>query len=215
MDAPVHFLGAMVLDQKQTTTTHVERRQVIDGQPRLTTLQVFLAAFRDFCRAQSCTELADECESFTLNKGMMPDRTVDKFKVWPTRLDRQPFTSVISAGSRAAVEKVYPLYRRRYARACDPRPRIVEAYLFFCDQLREYFIGTTSDPPFAADTPLAERLETCFTALKNSLRVVVVAPRRSSSHTCFAVQCAACQRKTTTASSSPSPGRSAKTAPAR
>lgn len=31
-DAPVHFLGAMVLDQKQTPTTHVERRQVIDGQ---------------------------------------------------------------------------------------------------------------------------------------------------------------------------------------
>jgi uncharacterized protein with ParB-like and HNH nuclease domain len=39
-DAPVHFLGAMVLDQKQTPTTHVEKRQVIDGQQRLTTLQI-------------------------------------------------------------------------------------------------------------------------------------------------------------------------------
>jgi uncharacterized protein with ParB-like and HNH nuclease domain len=47
-DAPVHFLGAMVLDQKQTPTTHVERRQVIDGQQRLTTLQIFLSAYRDF-----------------------------------------------------------------------------------------------------------------------------------------------------------------------
>jgi uncharacterized protein with ParB-like and HNH nuclease domain len=51
-DAPVHFLGATVLDQKQTPTTHVERRQVIDGQQRLTTLQIFLAAFRDFCRVR-------------------------------------------------------------------------------------------------------------------------------------------------------------------
>ena len=42
-DGPVHFLGAMVLDQKQTPTTHVERRQVIDGQQRLTTLQLFIA----------------------------------------------------------------------------------------------------------------------------------------------------------------------------
>lgn len=42
--APVHFLGAMVLDQKQTPTTHVERRQIIDGQQRLTTLQIFLPA---------------------------------------------------------------------------------------------------------------------------------------------------------------------------
>src|SRR5437660_6049783 len=51
-EAPVHFLGAMVLDQKQTPIAHVEKRQIIDGQQRLTTLQVFLAAFRDFCREQ-------------------------------------------------------------------------------------------------------------------------------------------------------------------
>jgi len=38
-DAPVHFLGAMVLDQKQTPVTHVEKRQVIDGQQRLTTFR--------------------------------------------------------------------------------------------------------------------------------------------------------------------------------
>jgi len=30
-DAPNHFLGAMVLDQKQTPTGHVVVRQVIDG----------------------------------------------------------------------------------------------------------------------------------------------------------------------------------------
>src|SRR6266852_2678318 len=62
-DAPVHFLGAMVLDQKQTPTTHVERRQIIDGQQRLITLQIFLAAFRDLCREAKCDELAEECEA--------------------------------------------------------------------------------------------------------------------------------------------------------
>jgi transposase len=35
-ERPVHFLGAMVLDQKQTPTTHVDKRLVIDGQQRLT-----------------------------------------------------------------------------------------------------------------------------------------------------------------------------------
>src|SRR6185437_3194716 len=82
-DSPVHFLGAMVLDLKQTPATHVEKRQVIDGQQRLTTFQIFLAAFRDFCREQSCEELAREFEGFTLNKGMMANPEVDKFKVWP------------------------------------------------------------------------------------------------------------------------------------
>ena len=36
-EAPIHFLGAMVLDQKQTPATHVGKRQVIDGQQRLST----------------------------------------------------------------------------------------------------------------------------------------------------------------------------------
>lgn len=173
-DAPVHFLGAMVLDQKTTPTTHVERRQIIDGQQRLTTLQLFLAAFRDFCRDQACEELAKECDIFTLNTGMMANPTIDKFKVWPTQADRQQFSSILSAGSRKAVETAYPLHRRKYARSYDPRPRMVEAYLYFGDELAQFFCGTNNEPPLAADKPIAERLEGAFTALKNSLRVVVI-----------------------------------------
>lgn len=173
-DAPVHFLGAMVLDQKLTPTTHVEKRQVIDGQQRLTTLQIFLAAFRDFCREQECEDLAKECDSFTLNRGMMADPEVDKFKVWPTRLDRPQFMDVMISGSREELEKRHPLVRRKYARKYDPRPRMVEAYLFFHSQITEYFLGVNGEAPLAAEFALAERLEECFQALKNALQVVAI-----------------------------------------
>lgn len=173
-DAPVHFLGAMVLDQKQTPTTHVDKRQVIDGQQRLTTLQIFLAAFRDFCRQQDCDDLAKECDNFTLNKGMMAEPEVDKFKVWPTKLDRGQFIDVIASGSRAELVKKHPLTYRKYSRKPEPRPRMVEAYLFFYDQINEFFLGTSTDKPLAGDAPLAERLEECFQALKNSLQVVAI-----------------------------------------
>jgi len=173
-DAPVHFLGAMVLDQKQVPLTHVEKRQVIDGQQRLTTFQLFLAAFRDWCREQGCEDLAKESDSFILNKGMMAQPDVDKYKVWPTQSDRAQFTDVISAGSRVALEKKYPLTRRKYARAWDPRPRMVEAYVFFYERFSEFFVGTESEPPFAVDQPLAARLEECFQALKSTLQVVAI-----------------------------------------
>jgi uncharacterized protein with ParB-like and HNH nuclease domain len=173
-EAPVHFLGAMVLDQKQTPTTHVEKRQVIDGQQRLTTLQIFLSAFRDFCREQKCEDLAKESETFTLNRGMMAEPDLDKFKVWPTKLDQAQFSDVVASGSRAILERKHPLIRRKYARKPDPRPRMVEAYIFFYDQLKEFFIGTPTEPPLAADQPLAARLEECFQALKNALQVVVI-----------------------------------------
>jgi hypothetical protein len=99
-DSPIHFLGAIVLDQKLIPITHVEKRQIIDGQQRLTTFQIFLSSFRDFCRDQGCDDLARECEAFTLNRGMMPEPDVDKFKVWPTKLDRPLFTDVVASGSR-------------------------------------------------------------------------------------------------------------------
>jgi hypothetical protein len=173
-DAPVHFLGAMVLDQKQTPTTHVEKRQVIDGQQRLTTLQIFVSAFRDFCREKECVALADECESFTLNKGLMASPDTERFKVWPTQLDRHPFSNVILSGSRKALEVKHPLSWRKYARKPDPRPRIIEAYLFFYQQLTEFFLGSDPELPIAAEIPLATRLEDCFQSLKNALQVVVI-----------------------------------------
>ena len=146
-DAPNHFLGAMVFDQKQTPTGHVVVRQVIDGQQRLTTLQIFLSAYRDFCKHQGCDPLAAECDKFLCNTGMMADANVDKFKVWPTQLDRGQFTDVISAGSRDEVLKRHPLRRKPYARKPDPRPRMVEAYFFFFNQIESFFLGSDGEEP--------------------------------------------------------------------
>ncbi|HEY4320396.1 MAG TPA: DUF262 domain-containing protein [Gemmatimonadales bacterium] len=173
-DAPVHFLGAMVLDQKQTPSSHVVKRQVIDGQQRLTTLQVFLAVFRDFCREQECGELAAECDTFTVNKGMMADPDVERFKVWPTQQDRPEFIDVIVAGSRVALVAKYPLVRRKYSRRYEARPRIIEAYFYFDQCLRDFILGTSDEAPLAADVSVAERLGECFQALKHALQIVAI-----------------------------------------
>jgi hypothetical protein len=173
-DAPSHFLGAMVLDQKRTPSTHVTRRQVIDGQQRLTTLQIFLAALRDFCKEQGCADIAEECEAFTLNRGMMSNPDIDRFKVQPTQADRKQFRDVLQAGSRTQLEQLHPPVRRKYARKNDPRPKMVEAYLFFHEQLAEFFLGTSEEPPLAVEYPLSTRLDECFQALKNALQVVVI-----------------------------------------
>lgn len=173
-DAPNHFLGAMVLDQKQTPTGHVVVRQVIDGQQRLTTLQIFLSAYRDFCKGEGCDALAGECDKFLINTGMMADPNVDKFKVWPTQLDRPQFTDVVTAGSREEVLKRYPTRRRPYARKPDPRPRMIQAYLFFFDQLKSFFLGEDGESPLAAEHPISVRVDECFQTLRSGLMVVVI-----------------------------------------
>lgn len=173
-DAPNHFLGAMVLDQKQTPTGHVVVRQVIDGQQRLTTLQIFIAAYRDFCREQDCDALAAECNKFLFNTGMMADPEVDKFKVWPTQLDRSQFQDVITSESRKEVLQRHPPRRKPYARKFEPRPRMVEAYLFFFGQLTRFFLGEEGEPPLGGNFPIASRVDECFQTLRNALMVVVI-----------------------------------------
>jgi hypothetical protein len=173
-DGPVHFLGAMVLDQRQVPINYVERRLVIDGQQRLTTLQIFLSAFRDVCREHECEELAKECDGFTLNKGMMAEPEVEKFKVWPTQADRVQFSDVILAGSKVELEAKYPLVRQKYARQDDPRPRMVEAYLFFEKELTDFFTLSADDQPLEDLSHIPARLEECFQALRNVLHVVVI-----------------------------------------
>lgn len=173
-DAPVHFLGAMVLDQKQTHVGRVERRSVIDGQQRLTTLQIFLAAFRDFCREERLDEFAQECERYTLNSGKMAEPDVEKFKVWPTLSDRSQFIDVLTAGSKSSLEQVHPLTRRPYARKYNPRPRMVEAYLFFHEQICAYFKGGADERPLGDEIPIEHRVEACFEALKTALKIVAI-----------------------------------------
>lgn len=173
-DSPVHFLGAMVLDQQQVPVTHIPKRQIIDGQQRLTTFQLFLAAFRDFSRAHGCDAIAEECDAFTVNRGMMANAEVDRFKIWPTQLDRGQFGDVLTAGSREKLEELHPERRKKYARKPEPRARMVEAYLYFFDQLAEFFLGTSTEPPLAATTPIDQRLDASFQALRNALQVVAI-----------------------------------------
>ncbi len=173
-DGPIHFLGAMVLDQKMTPSTHVTRRQVIDGQQRLTTLQLFLAAFRDFAREHNCPEFAKVVGKYTENTGRLADPATEKFKVWPTQRDRIQFKDVLESGTRAELLRRHPVVFKPRKRKPEVRPLMVEAYFFFYAQLRGFFIGTTEAPAPAADLTLEKRLDVALLALQNALQVVVI-----------------------------------------
>lgn len=92
---PPHFLGAIVLEQMQTPTGSIETRSVIDGQQRLTTLQIFIAAAREIAESRGMDQQARLLGKFLRND---PDLVSDpdfEFKVWPTNADREAFRAVM------------------------------------------------------------------------------------------------------------------------
>ncbi|MGW2788250.1 DUF262 domain-containing protein [Streptomyces populi] len=98
-----HFLGAVVLDQMPTPTGSMPARQVIDGQQRLTTLQVLLAAVRDVARRLHVHDkYVRALTKLTVNDDDMSDDLDAAYKVWPTNLDRPAFRTVMNGPQPAA-----------------------------------------------------------------------------------------------------------------
>jgi uncharacterized protein with ParB-like and HNH nuclease domain len=94
-----HFLGAVVMDQLHTVMAKVPVRQIIDGQQRLTTLQLALAAARDLAEQLEQHKYAMAFRKLTDNDVPLSDDPDEVFKIWPTNADRHIFSQVMRAKS--------------------------------------------------------------------------------------------------------------------
>lgn len=92
---PPHFLGAIVLELMQTGSAAIETRNVIDGQQRLTTLQVFIAAAKATADYLGLDQQGRLLGKLLLNDPDLVREPDHKFKVWPTNSDRDSFRAVM------------------------------------------------------------------------------------------------------------------------
>ena len=154
-EGPSHFLGAIVLDQAHTPSGgFLMSRSVIDGQQRLTTLQLLLDAAAWVVQHNGHTQ-----DAAILRKLVMNDLTVqvhpdDRFKVWPTNQDRDAFRAVMDDDADVSAEQA--------------SARIAEAHRYFCEVMTEW-CEPTGDPD-----KRAARLHALTLALVQRLRLVSI-----------------------------------------
>lgn len=158
-----HFLGAVVLSNASAQGRSIARCDVIDGQQRLTTLQLFLAALRD-----QAILLGAEDEDAAIFKGLTrnprrDDDSEELFKVWPTNADQGAFSTVMRAGSLQAVED-------KLAGSDETLPRMAQAYKFFFGQI-DSFVNSDADEELSG---VQNRFYCLMLALKESLQLVVI-----------------------------------------
>lgn len=94
---PPHFLGAVVLQQVPNAIGRMQERTIIDGQQRLTTLQLLLDALHAQLLAVGAAGPAQRIQPLVENPEAFCTHTEDRFKVWPTNRDRPAFNAVMSA----------------------------------------------------------------------------------------------------------------------
>lgn len=170
-----HFLGAAVLSQIPTFGRQVAAEEIIDGQQRLTTIQIILVALRDIVVSQNDRGAQRTLDRLTVNDCNM-EQDIEAFKVWPTTSDRKDFQAVLNAKSSEALEALYPLKRIPRTQRFFPRPRLVEAYLYFSRAMRDYLAETATDDPdqFTTHNSSTPPLEALTNAITKYMELVVI-----------------------------------------
>lgn len=110
----VHFLGPLVCMRTQNVPGAVTGYQLIDGQQRLTTLTVLLAALRDVAMTRKISSIAEDVtENYLLHKRQ---QGTDRYKVLPRVGDREALTAIVEGNDATAFQERRIFQAWRYFR---------------------------------------------------------------------------------------------------
>ena len=147
--AEPHFLGAIVLQQRQTPIGQIPTREVVDGQQRLTTIQLLLDAIQEFCMEAGFDGPAARLNGLVLNpEAFIGSDLNHAFKLWPTTHDQDAFRHAMDNDLNSAD---------------FGSNRIVMAHNFFKAQMRGWLEQKPQvDNPEAAVTALEQAVSHCL-----------------------------------------------------
>lgn len=161
-----HFLGAVVVDADPPSAGLTVGHFVVDGQQRLTTIQLFLEALADnyerICQEghEHAKVYAGRARNITRNTNLCDEEMATReFKVLPMNLDQAPFRAVMNVGSPGHLEEVY---------ADDPAvldSQIAQAYSFFYGRISEWL---------AAQDDLSVAVKALAEVVERHLQIVVI-----------------------------------------
>jgi len=151
-----HFLGAVVLQQVQNASGTMQERIIIDGQQRLTTLQLLFDALHSQLVAVEAEAASQRMETLVVNGSPFCRKPEDRFKVWPTNRDRPAFNEVMAA----VIPTDYSLLQYKHE-------RMVQAHHYFSDRAAEWL--TSKGPDFVQARAIAIE-----TAARELFQMVVI-----------------------------------------
>lgn len=157
-----HFLGAVVLDQIKQPIGRVDSRLVIDGQQRLTTIQLFVEAFADLCAELGQVNYHKALLKLTRNDNPLSEDENEIYKIWPTNSDQEHFRNVMSAATPTELRKIYKIN----SNSANTGNAIADCYLYFYNEISDWFSTTKDDA--------SKKVEVLHKTICEFLRMVVI-----------------------------------------
>ena len=128
-----HFLGAVVLQQKQVSAPTLQTRLVVDGQQRLITLQLLLDAVQEVLEERRMADPAKRLEQLVQNNKAFCEGNPDfAFKVWPTPADQEDFRCTMrnhvqkKKNQASLITQAHEFFKDQVSHWLDERPQDVK-----------------------------------------------------------------------------------------
>lgn len=153
-----HFLGAVVYESRKPIAGDVTRHDVIDGQQRMTTIQLLLDAVQEVVAARGHEEQAESLEELILNGSPRFRAKRERFKLWPSQADREAFEQAMDDSAGPAVFD----------------HQISRAHRFFRDEAERWIAGKPDDDGVAPPGVEELRVEALSSALQDRLVLVAI-----------------------------------------
>jgi hypothetical protein len=153
-DDQPHFLGAIVLELREAH--ELTTKSIIDGQQRITSLQLVIAAARAAARDAGEDNLAKRLDALLFFEEWLVEDSNNQFKMVPTNGDRVAFRLATRHG-------VTDLQRV----PAGDSGRTMEAYAYFRASVEEWLSEVD-------EASRSEKLRALVTVLRQNLRVVVI-----------------------------------------
>lgn len=150
-----HFLGAIVVENQPGVVGYVAVWNVVDGQQRLTTLQLLIDAAQEVVEQHGADVDAQALRVLVLNDATITQHDDERFKVWPTDRDQDAFRAAMDNAAVVSDEL-------RTA-------RIVQAHAFFAGKVRQWAGVGVADA-----TEASRRLHALVATLRDYLKLVVI-----------------------------------------
>ncbi|WP_371229859.1 DUF262 domain-containing protein [Roseovarius sp. 2305UL8-3] len=186
-----HYMGALILAPVDSGAkfAFTPTVQVVDGQQRLTTFQLFLAALREVARSHGQDHMIEEIRPYLTNEPKGKDTDpLTRFKLTPTPSDRDLFHDIIDLTAAEADKKYKSMFWGKSVPKNRPERAFRAYHLFrqwieaFVQQGPQDLEGALDEPEDTEDqidegvTPedVSARLEALLSALLDRLKLVVI-----------------------------------------
>lgn len=179
-----HYMGALILAPigEGSKIGVTPRVQVVDGQQRLTTFQLLLAAIREVARKHKCEDIIAYVQDYLFNPLKSKDTDpLTRFKLTPTPADQEVFHYILDNEYKQVKAKYISYYWGKSVPKNTPL-RALRAYEVFLQKVDRFcrigplenIVERDEESETDGETLVEERLEAILKAVLNRLKLVVI-----------------------------------------